>query len=216
MGRVIAGVRSLAFTFSLAILLALLLSQVASAQSSTIVRVEEDWELVVGEPDSDSDAPQITCVISPFSHLCGVYAIFELNHQSLPDYQAGGLQLQLWYGEYPLDSCNFPNSSLLSHSGEVIHWTQSIRLHDGKLVFEITNGSSTTWGAFGGQGYLKTCLPTLLTNLNSYDPAVSVDNSGAGYADNRIESLVLKRVRAYTSTGEEILDDTARVVHPRD
>ncbi|OHB73129.1 MAG: hypothetical protein A2V70_18485 [Planctomycetes bacterium RBG_13_63_9] len=205
-----------AFPCFLATLLVVILTQAAFAQSPTIVRVEEDWELTVETPDPATDAPQIACVISPWSHVYCLYAVFELNHQSLPDYQAGGLQLQLWYGEHPLGSCNYPNEGLLSQPGETIRWTQSMRLEDGKLWFEVINGTSTTWGNFGGQGYLKTSLLTAMTDLNGYDPAVSAENSGVSYADNRVPLLVLKKVRVYTSTGEEIVDETVRVVHSQD
>jgi len=52
----------------------------------TIVRVEEDWELVVATPDAASDAPQVTCTISPTGNLDGIHAVLELNQQSLPAY----------------------------------------------------------------------------------------------------------------------------------
>ena len=56
-------------------------------------------------------------------------------------------------------------------------------------------------------------MPTTLENLNSYHPTVSVGNSGISYAANRVQSLVLKRVRVTTSEGEVLEDSTARPVH---
>ncbi len=167
-----------------------------------VVRVEEDWELVVGTPDVDSDSPQITCVISPVGGVDSVYAVLELNAQTLPSFSSGGLQLQLWSGEKSLVANNYPNGSVLRTSNETIRWTQSVELTEGNLNFEVTNGSSTTWGSFGGQGYLKASHPTELTSLGSYNPAVSVSNSRVGYAANRVDSLVLKRVRFITSDGQ--------------
>jgi len=181
--------------------------------SPQIVRVEEDWELVVGTPDADSDAPQLTCVISPVGDVQSAYAAFDLNHQSLPEYVAGGLQLQVWMDEIPLISRKFPNGAVMAQPGEIVGWTQSMELDDGVLVFEVTDGSSSTWGSFGGQGYLKIYMYTSLTNLNGYSPTVSVNNSGIGYAANRVQLLVLRRVRLITSTGEVLEDTTARVVH---
>jgi hypothetical protein len=83
------------------------------------------------------------------------------------------------------------------------------------LLFEITNGSSTTWGSFGGQGYLKASVPTTLANLNTYNPDVSVQNSGVSYAANRVESLTLKGVRLFLSTEEQLNDTTSRIVYTR-
>lgn len=181
----------------------------------TVVAIEEDWELVVASPDANSTAPQVSCTISPLSHVGSLHAAFELNHQSQPEFTAGGLQLQLWNDEQPLGSRKFPEPAVLSADNEAVHWTQALRIEDGTLTFEITEGSSTTWGSFGGQGYLKASLTTDLENLNEYDPDVSVRNSGVAYAGNRVTKLVLKRVRATLATGEVIEDTTQRVVHAR-
>jgi len=213
-GRPTTDVRCWPVFSVLAVLLLLAWVDVASAQSApAIVRVEEDWELVVGDADPASDAPQVTCVISPNGSFDSLHATFVVNEQSLPIYEAGGLQLQLWEGEVPLTDRRFPNGNILSTAGEVIRWTQALELSGGMLTFEITDGTSTTWGSFGGQGYLKSSIATSLADLNAYDPAVSVEHSGVSYAGNRVVWLALKCVRAYTATGEEVEDATVRVVH---
>lgn len=185
----------------------------ASAQVAAVVRVEEDWELVVATPDPGSAGPQVTCTISPRADLAGVYGTFEINHRSLPNFQPGGLQVQTWNGDQPLGQSPSPTSGVMSTSGETVRWTQVMRLSEGRVVFEVVSGSSTTWGSFGGQGYLKLAVPTSLTNLNAYSPEVSVRNSGVGFAGNRVQSLVLKRVRYQLSNGMVLEDGTPRVVH---
>jgi len=186
----------------------------AVAQTSPhVVQVEERWELVVGAPDPDSSGPQVTTVISPVDDVAGVYAALDLNHHSLPEFTPGGLQLQLWNNELPLAYRQFPAPAVMAAAGEHVEWTQSIKLDEGKLTFEIREGHSTSWGNFGGQGYLKASVCTGLENLDQYDPAVSVANSGVGYAANRVQSLVLKGVRLTFSTGDVLEDHTARVVH---
>jgi len=190
-------------------------SLVAQGESPNVVRVEEDWELVVATPDPNSDGPQVTVAMSPIGHVRSVHAALELNHRTLPGFVPGGLQLQLWENESALDSNPFPNTAVMAHPGETVRWTQSMELVEGKLWFEITDGSSTTWGSFGGQGYLKSDVDTQLENLNGYNPAVSVNNSGIGYASNRVQSLTLKRVRITTSDGETLEDDTVRPVYPQ-
>src|SRR5687768_13037241 len=37
----------------------------AQAPDVPVFSVQEDWELVVGDPDPNCNAPQVTCVISP-------------------------------------------------------------------------------------------------------------------------------------------------------
>lgn len=187
------------------------LTAVASGQE--VVSIEEDWELVVGNPDTNSAGPQVTCTFSPDGDVTGLHAVLKINHRTLPSYTPGGLQLQLWNGETPVDSNDFPDHGLLRNTSECIHWTQRMRLENGQLTFEVVNGTSTSWNQFGGQGYLKQVSETTLGNLNQYKPSVSVNNSGIGYAANRVDSLVLKELRVYLANGEVLTDSTARVVH---
>jgi hypothetical protein len=200
--------------FLCVVLLGLLLCAACpAAQAETVVRIEQDWELVVGTPDPDTDSPQVVCVISPVGNVQSLYAAFELNQQSLPEFNAGGMQLQVWSGETTLVEKHAADGVLLEQEGETIDWTQSMELCDGVLAFEITNGASDTWGAFGG---LRATVNTTLADLNGYDPAVSVRNSGAGFASNRVGSLVIKRTRFITAGGQIIEDDTQRTVYPHE
>ena len=66
----------------------------AQTTTGTVMRVEEDWALVVAEPDIDNNSPQVTCVISPLSMASG-YAAFDINYRTQPNYAAGGLQLHI-------------------------------------------------------------------------------------------------------------------------
>ena len=185
----------------------------AQEPGPTVVRVEEDWELVIGDPNQQTDAPQIVCVISPQGDVASIHAAFELNGRSLPSFEAGGMQLQVWDGNVALSDRAHPNGLRMQQAGETVSWTQSMSLADGKLTFEIVNGTSSTWADFGGQGYLKAIVDTSSDSLNGYSPEVSVNNSGVSYAGNRVQSLVLKGVRIYMSDGQVFEDNTERVVH---
>lgn len=178
-----------------------------------IVRVEEDWELVVADPDPSVDAPQVTCTFSPVDGVDGIYAAIELNHRSQPSFSAGGIQLQVWNGESLLAAKSFSSNAEFATENEQIRWTQTMTLSGSNLIFEVVNGSSTTWGAFGGQGYLKANINTTLTSLNRYHPNASVQNSGVGYAGNRVTSLTLREVRLITAAGYVLRDTTPRVAH---
>ena len=199
---------------SLLVFLSISLGILQSAAATTrVVRVEEDWELVVSQPDPNSNSPQITCIISPLSNAESLHAAFELNHQTQPDYFPGGMQLQLWASDMLLEARNFPKSELLNIPGETIRWTQQVRLEGGSLIFEIVNGTSPTWGSFGGQGYLKISVASGLENLNDYNPAVSAGKSGIGFAANRVTKLVLKEIRLYSSAKMISRDSDVKVVH---
>jgi len=189
---------------------------IASELQTTIVRVEEDWELTLGEPDSNSAAPQTTCVFTPNGTVAAVHATFEINYQGLPKFAAGGLQLQIWDGEFPVESRKFSNDSVLATSGETVRWTQAMQIQSGQIVFEIINGDSKTWGKFGGEGYLKANVNTSISNLNDYKVEACVKNSGIGYAANRVKALLLKKVRVYTADGRVVEEDVSCVVHKQD
>jgi hypothetical protein len=64
-----------------------------------------------------------------------------------------------------------------------------------KLVFEVVDASSESWGDFSGSGALRLETATDLERLNGYRPAVSINESGIAYAGNRVSSLVLERIR---------------------
>ena len=188
-------------------------SQSALGQdSASVVKVEEVWELVLGEPEPGVESPQISCVTSPLADADTIYAAVDLNHQSLSTFSSGGLQLQIWDQDVPVSRQDTPNYDLLQSPDEVIRWTQSMTVSNGSLVFEVTNGTSTTWGAFGGDG-MRAAVATTLENLNSYSPEVSVANSGVGFGGNRVSRLALVEVRKYLVNGQVVTDTTPRVVH---
>ena len=186
----------------------------AHAQSPlAVTEVQEDWELVVDTPDPNSSGPQVTCSIAPHAADDSLYAAFELNHRTLPEFERGGMQLQMWSGAYNIDNNPNPQQQIMSTSGETVTWTMSMKRSGENLTFEVQNGHSTTWGNFGGQGYLRSSQPSDLENLNAYSPEDTIDNSGVGFGSNRVHSLTLKRVRYIFSNGDVVTDDAPRVVH---
>ena len=178
-----------------------------------VIAIEEDWVLKVGDPDTNSAGPQISCTISPVGDLNGLHAVFALNHRSQPDFKSGGLQLQLWNGEQQIAYKDFSNTGLLCHQSESIHWTSRMKLVDNNIVFEILNGNSLSWNQFGGQGSLKHTCGSSIQNLKDYKPCTTVQNSGIGYASNRVDKLFLKELRVYMQSGKIFTNNTERVVH---
>ena len=190
----------------------LVMSSSAHAQISNLIAVEEDWELILTEPDPDTVAPQVTCAMSPNANLDGTYWTFEINHLTGPAFSPGGLHIHQWNGESRQSTFSRSDRAVVTTNNETITWTQSLRAANGRLKFEVQGGSSGTWGGFGfGSFELDTSWP--LGQFNGYSPDVSVANSGIGFAANRVASLKLKCVRKTYLNGQTVTDNTVRVVH---
>ena len=122
--------------------------------------------------------------------------------------------MQLWSGDTNLDVRPAPRYSELDTSGETINFKMCVELKNGNVQFEVRDGTSTTWGSFGGQGYLKTGASTTQTSLTRYSPAVSVKNSRIGFAKHRVNRYGILRVRYYTYDNVLLsTDETDRMVH---
>jgi hypothetical protein len=185
------------------------------AFAQDVARVEEDWQLVVNQPDADLDGPQVTCVISPVTADVA-YCAFDINYHTQPDYSAGGLQLHLWNPSQPIITSNFAAGGMMQTADETVTWTQTMSVSDGAISFAIKNGQSTTWGNFDNSDQPVTASTTA-TNLNNYDSNVSLDNSGVSFASNLVTSLTLTAVRWYAADGTLIRQNTTpQTVHPQD
>ena len=176
-----------------------------------IVRIEEDWELLVGEPDAKLGAPQLGTVMTPGGDASDLYVIFLLNHRINPTYTPGGLELQLWFQDQQLGWVNF-GDSVLTNADERVRWTQQLEVRDAHLSFQVKDGHSVTWGSFGNGEECRLRVPTQLTDLNHYHPGVSVKNSGVTFGSNRVRSIVLKAVRGFSASGELLVEDSEPVV----
>jgi hypothetical protein len=181
--------------------LAILLCADPSYAQSQVVMVEEHWELKIAEPDSASSSPQTSMVMSPTGDADEQYFVFTLNHHNSSGFQAGGLQVQEWDGDDLVDDRSAHEDGTLSHSGETITWVQRLELTNGLLKFGVYNGTSETWGTFGGSD-MTLSAQSSLGQLNGYRPAVSLTESQVGFAENRVDSLVLKKLVWKTSDGQ--------------
>ena len=178
-----------------AVVLPLMLFGTAFGQSAgDVVKIEEYWEATIRDPDTASTAPQLTSSFAPVRQGNVLYATFNVNHHLYgnQEFGAGGLQLQLWHGDLLLATKTSDKKGLLATLGEVIKWRQIITLQDGVVKFSISNGTSQTFGNFGGS--LAISVQTNLPTLNDYRPSDSIDHSGVVYAANRVNSFRLTKV----------------------
>jgi hypothetical protein len=173
---------------------------------SNVVHVEEHWEMRVSHPDPARSAPQTTMVMSPIADVAGLHFLFILNHVAAPGFEAGGMQVQVWDGADLLQENVSTEIGALEHEEEVVRWKQRLTLVDGSLIFQVADGESETWGDFGGSD-LTVNVPTTLTRLNAYKPSVSLNESQVSYAENRVVSLVLKKLIWIEDDGEVHVQD---------
>jgi hypothetical protein len=195
--------------------MAMALAAARTATAADVARVEEDWQLVVNQPDANLNGPQVTCIISPVT-VDVAYCAFDINYHTQAEYSPGGLQMHLWNPSQPIVTNNFPVGGVMQTAGETVTWTQTMSLDDGVLSFAVVNGQSATWGSFdnSSQPLLAT---TTASNLNNYDPNVSLTNSGVSFASNLVTSLTLTAVRWYDANGTLIAQNTTpQTVHPQD
>lgn len=183
----------------------------ADGSVPVIVGVEEDWVLSLGEVDANMASPQVATQMNPMASRADVYAIFCLNFQEIPTFIEGGLEIQFWEGDWNVD-VNGDSQAKLDTDNEVVQWTQTLRVVDGKLVFGVKNGHSTTYGSFGGD-YFKVCSESSYENLATYTAAESVKNSGITLGANRVKSLKLKQVRLILSDGTVVVDTAEKIAY---
>lgn len=186
-----------------------------AATAADVTRVEEDWQLIVNQPDQQLNGPQVTCIISPAT-VDLAYCAFDINYGTQPNYSAGGLQMHLWNPDQPIVVSTLPVTGIMQQTNETVTWTQTMSLSQGTLSFAVKNGQSATWGSFDNSGN-PLLATTTATNLNNYDSNVSLTNSGVCFASNLVTSLTLTAVRWYAADGTLIAQTTTpQTVHPQD
>lgn len=180
-----------------------LLGIASSSHALEVVAIEEHWELKVGQPDGGVSGPQVTMIMSPTNDIDHDFFVYTLNYRSDPDFSAGGMQVQRWYGEDFEASRNGSPNGMLNYTDETVTWVQRMELDtaNNTLMFDVNNGVSETWGTFGNQGYMRFTINSTLTNLNNYRPAVSLSGSGVNFGGNRVKSLILTRLRWWDAEG---------------
>jgi hypothetical protein len=191
----------------------LVLSAGRVAWPADFVRIEEDWELVLGEPDTNSVGPQVVTTMSPNADLNWAYFTMEINHRSAPTWTPGGISIHRWSGEFRMGSFDRDDRTVMATNEETVTWTQALYYENGRLHFKIMNGASTTWGQFGYSQLVKLDCSWGVPHINGYSPAVSMAHSGPAYAGNRVQLLKIKEVRYTLSDATTFTDSTERIVH---
>ena len=200
--------------------LSTLLSSAAEAQG-VVTKIEEDWEVHLNDPEVFDGTPELVHIISPREELWGTHFYLELNHNSQPEFSAGGLQLQRWLGNYVLDYKTLGGKGRLNSSNEVIKYTITMWVtpDNNKVHVEVSGTSShpaggdTSWGQFGGNGDLKLSGYTVLEDLAGYCRHCSTENTSVTVAAHNIKKFVNTEVRYYNEDTLLSTDSEDQVLH---
>lgn len=196
----------------LILILGLMPSSFASDDPPPIDRVEEDWELVIGSTDVPAAGPQLTTTMCPGPLEDHPDVNFNLNYRDGANFQAGGLQVEVFDGVDLVAAAN-SGSAQLQTDNETITWTQKLTIAGGTIQYQVQSGHSTTWGDFGGDD-LTVSFGSALANLSEYSSEISLTKSGVGWQSDHVSSMRLIQVRFYSGDTLVKSEDTPRSVHP--
>ncbi len=181
--------------------LSIFIPGVAVSDEPRIVRIEEDWQVEVTTPDPLQYSPQLSTWMSPHDSLDNEHFCANFNHAQKANSPGGGFQTSAFNGTATMDETVNRSGVMLSNNGESIKWTQVMAIINDELVFAIKNGTSQSWGDFGGPDTVVR-FSSSIQNLNGYRPNRSVEWSGVGFASNRVALLKLAKVRYFTDQGQ--------------
>ncbi len=199
-------------TLCLMLFLSLTDSVVAQSTPRTLVRVEEDWVALIGEPDAATSSPQIMNFISPVQSTSGIFGLVQVNHRGAPDFHDGGLQVQGWIGSSMRGSANATKSARLNRKSDALSYTVAMEKTSEGIVFELLNGRSRTWGKFA-QSPVSVHVDMESPSLEDYSPEYSVNNTNVNLGAHRVELLYLSATRLKYSDQTTVTDNTDRVIH---
>lgn len=208
--------RRQALTCCLAVLTATVpgLAQETSEPAPKLKRVEEDWVVLIRNPDWKIASPQVLVCMSPNGLFNEEYGLMEINHASKPSWFAGGIQMQGWRGELNTALYNAPKTQVLTSDYDRLTFTTAMEITaDGHTEFSIINGKSRTWGTFGNSGNLKVKVPTTRTDLSEYTRESSVKNTHVTHGAHRVSIMYQRRARYYYDDNTSVTDDSYRILH---
>ncbi len=183
-----------------AVLFATVSCSVCFASEPQIYLIEEDWELTVNDPDPICNSPQITFFTSPTASESDYFQL-QINYAADDEFSSGGFHVAAFRHDAMVDEARSYTRKVLSTDGDLIRWTNVMAVFDHKLHFAVSNGDGQEWGSFGGPEYLVRMHAENVSNLSQYHPQKSLDAVDIGFGANRVESLVLARVRLVYTDG---------------
>lgn len=179
-------------------------SSVAAADDATIYKIEENWEMVINQPDPITTSPQVTFFTSPSVHSESDYFQLQMNYAADDGFSGGGFHVAAVRDNHIHDEARSRTERTLSTDGERVRWTSVMASIHGKLLFAVKDGHSIEWGDFGGPDYLVKIPASHWSDLSEYHPQQSLNNVDIGFGANRVASVTLLSVRIFYTDGRVI------------
>ncbi|WP_203329066.1 hypothetical protein [Candidatus Laterigemmans baculatus] len=174
---------------------------VQSSRAADIYRIEEDWEMVINEPDSSIHSPQLTFFLPPNPADPDRYFQLQLNHAVDHEFSGGGFHVVAADGSEHLDSFRSSTYQPLVSHAQTVRWTSVMNVHGDSVYYHVKDGYAADWGSFGGYWTAVRMAAQGTLHFNAYDPSQSLEMIDIGFGGNRVESLVLRDVRLYRTDG---------------
>lgn len=171
-------------------------------------RIEEDWELQLQQPDPATNSPQLSIYLTPDAEQPSHYFQLQLNHAADANFSGGGFRVSAARNDEVIDEARSESRVILNHPEETIRWTNVMASMNGEILFAIKNGTSVSWGEFGGPEYLLRIPAEEISDLRRYTPRRSAADVDVGFGKNRVQALKLLRVRAYRTDGSVVTLET--------
>ncbi len=137
-------------------------------------------------------------VMSPLPNLDSYYFQVTWNYRELPDFTAGGFQVQSWNGDNDLDFQNVGERVEPKRRADLLDQVLETTRHPDRLFHRERHVADLGPVRPPGDDLIH---DGSFCDLNQYSPAVSIGNSWITYGDNRVKLLVLQRVRYYGASG---------------
>lgn len=177
------------------------IAQMAFAGEPSVYKIEEDWELVVNEPDATNNSPQITFFMSPNHLLDDSYFQLQMNYHAADDYSSGGFHVAALMEDRAVDETRSATRKNLTTDDDCIRWTSVMAVINQSTWYAVRDGYGRDWGNFGGAGYLVRMIPGNSVNLANYRYQQSIENVDIGFGKNRVSRVTLKAVRRFYTDG---------------
>lgn len=171
------------------------------AAEPTVYKVEEDWELVVNQPDASNNSPQITFFASPSHLLEDSYFQLQMNHHAADNYSSGGFHVAAVIDNQTVDDARSATRKNLATNDDLIRWTSVMAVINNHALFAVRDGHGREWGNFGGPDYLVRMVPSPVSDLSHYRCQQSMDAVDIGFGKNRVSRITLKAVRLFYTNG---------------
>ncbi|QDU41426.1 hypothetical protein Mal4_57930 [Maioricimonas rarisocia] len=171
-----------------------------------IVRIEEDWELVVTDQNPFGDPPRVLTVFGPADPTWGAHALFELRPGVMPGVVDDSTERRCWWHDLP--GRDAPAGE------ERISFTTSISVQGSDLEMAVIRGNSSGGRSIVDSSRLSIAVNTARTSLNSHHPDDSLVHTRVAAGKQSVRHFARTSFRRYSPEGLVSVDHQWRMIHP--